>query len=207
MHTFLSADYHFYHKNIIKYCGRPFKDEFEMADEIIRRHNERVTNNDVMYCGGDFGFFASQGRAFRGEGRPYNPDEILAKMNGKTWYFVAGNHDKNTNKLKAKTKEIILKQNNLQIQLIHDPMYAKIEYDLILCGHVHEKYKARELNYYGKTRLIINVGVDVWNFYPVRLDELLSIYYKWKTQRSKIQRWETPKVIEELNRSYGNKSL
>jgi len=166
---------------------------------IIRKHNERVKKEDIVYFLGDFGFSASSVQAFRGEGQPYNSDDLIEQMNGKRWNFVMGNHDKKSNKLKTKTNEIILKQNDLNIQLIHDPTYAKIDYDLILCGHVHQNWKIKELHYYGKSRLIINVGVDVWNMMPINLDEILVIYYRWQSQRNKIAKWETPSIIKDIN--------
>ena len=190
---------YFFHKNIIRYCNRPFEDVIEMNNDIIRKHNERVKENDVVYFLGDFGFFASRNRAFRGEGQPYNPNDLFEQLNAK-FICLKGNHDKSSNKFKPKTETIILYQNGLRIQLIHDPLYAKIDYDLILCGHVHNAWKVKELHYCGQIRLIINVGVDVWNFYPVRLDEILEIYYKWKKERESIKRWEQSKIIKELNK-------
>jgi calcineurin-like phosphoesterase family protein len=203
MNTFFSSDYHFFHANIIKYCNRPFKDLEQMHETIIRNHNQRVKPEDSMYFLGDFGFSASSNRAFRGEGQPYSVDDILSQMNGKNWNFVSGNHDKSSNKLKTKNSQITLRQGDLNIQVLHDPTYAKVDYDIVLCGHVHEKFKVKELHYCGKSTIIINTGVDVWNFKPVKLDEILSIYYRWKLEKSKINRWETSKIIEEENKSYG----
>ena len=42
--TFLFADPHFYHKNIIGYENRPFKDVYEMNDIIISNWN----NNGIF---------------------------------------------------------------------------------------------------------------------------------------------------------------
>lgn len=198
--TFFGSDFHFSHKNVIKYDNRPFKSVEEMNNKIIQKHNERVTDDDTVYFLGDLGFYASKQRAFRGEGQPYSPDELLNKMNGKQWFYVQGNHDKASNKFKPKADTIILNQNGLRIQLIHNPKYAKIDYDLILCGHVHNSWKVKELHYCGETRLIINVGCCVWNYYPVKLDEILVIYYKWKKAKSVLAYWQQPKIITELNK-------
>jgi calcineurin-like phosphoesterase family protein len=188
----------------MKYDNRPFKDVYEMNDAIVKRHNERVKDEDTMYYLGDFAFYASQNRAFRGEGQPYSPKEILDKMNGNQWYFVAGNHDTGSNKFKPKARTIILNQNGLNIQLIHDPTYAKIDYDLILCGHIHNLWKIKELHYCGQTRLMINVGCCAWKYYPVKLEEALAIYYRWKSERSKIKhRWQPTAISLELNKGFG----
>ncbi len=197
MQTFISSDYHFSHSNIIKYDNRPFSNLEEMNSTIIRKHNARVKPEDTVYFLGDFGFFASNNRAFRGEGQPYKPEDFLNKMNGKYWNFIKGNHDKPGNKFHPKNESIILNQNGLRIQLIHDPLYAKIDYDLILCGHVHMAWKLKELSYCGQKRLIINVSCCLWDYYPVRLDELLVIYYKWN--KEKLPHWKTSKLIYEYN--------
>jgi len=42
MKFFFTADEHFNHNNIIKYCNRPFKDIDEMDTMIIKRHNEFI---------------------------------------------------------------------------------------------------------------------------------------------------------------------
>ncbi len=44
---FFTGDEHFGHKNVIKYCNRPFSDVDEMDREIIKRHNEVV--GDAKY--------------------------------------------------------------------------------------------------------------------------------------------------------------
>ena len=95
-------------------------------------------------------------------------------------------------------------ETNMRAGLIHDSLYGKVDYSLILCGHHHNKFKLKELFYLNKISLIINCSCDVWNFYPVRLDEVLSIYYKWKKQREKINRWAIPEIITEMNKNYGN---
>jgi len=198
--TFFSSDYHFFHENVIKYDNRPFKDVYHMNDEIIRKHNERVKPEDVVYFLGDFGFRASIQKAHRGEGQPYNPKEILKKMNGTDWQFVGGNHDKASNKFNPKTESMVLNQNGLKIKLVHDPKYAEVDYPLNLCGHVHNSWKVKEITYCNRTSLIINVGCCVWDYYPVKLDELLSIYHKWVNERKQLHFWQPAPIIKQLNK-------
>ena len=58
MNRYFTADTHFGHGNIIKYCNRPFKNHLEMDDELIRRWNNVVSNEDEVYHLGDFEFGA-----------------------------------------------------------------------------------------------------------------------------------------------------
>lgn len=41
--------------------------------------------------------------------------------------------------------------------------------EVLLCGHVHEKWKTKETK---KGSLMINVGVDVWDFKPVHIRQI-----------------------------------
>ena len=47
--TFLIADTHFFHENVIKYCNRPFKSIEEMNQTMIKNWNEMVDDNDIIY--------------------------------------------------------------------------------------------------------------------------------------------------------------
>jgi calcineurin-like phosphoesterase family protein len=51
---FFTADEHYGHRNIIRYCRRPFSSVEEMDAELIRRHNEVVGEDDIVVHGGDF---------------------------------------------------------------------------------------------------------------------------------------------------------
>ena len=68
---FYIADMHFGHKNILKYDKRPFADTGQMDEEIIRRWNERVCDDDTVYVLGD--------AFFKGEERSI---EIMKRLNG-----------------------------------------------------------------------------------------------------------------------------
>lgn len=49
-----TADFHFGHSNIIRYCNRPFRNVEEMDRTILERLNASVKVNDILYFLGDF---------------------------------------------------------------------------------------------------------------------------------------------------------
>ena len=52
--TYFTSDYHFGHKNVIKYDRRPFKTVEEMNQTLIQNQNELVQDEDDFYFLGDF---------------------------------------------------------------------------------------------------------------------------------------------------------
>src|ERR1017187_8464250 len=52
--TWFTADFHFGHNNIIRYCNRPFRSVEEMDKTILERLNASVKANDILYFLGDF---------------------------------------------------------------------------------------------------------------------------------------------------------
>jgi len=179
MQYFFSSDYHFFHDKIREYENRPFKDVETMNSEIVRRHNERVKKDDVVFFLGDLGFYASAKKAHRGEGLPVNALTMLEQMNGK-FYRIAGNHDKHSNKIYIPVFSITLKIAGLNVQLIHNPEHANLNNNLIICGHCHGKFKTKEvLNEKGTPILIINVSVENFDYRPITWDEIKSIWDKW----------------------------
>src|SRR5580704_9889068 len=49
-----TADFHFGHSNIIRYCNRPFQSVEEMDRTILDRLNDSAKANDILYFRGDF---------------------------------------------------------------------------------------------------------------------------------------------------------
>ena len=47
--TWFTADFHFNHANIIRYCGRPFETVAEMDAAILDRLNSSVAEGDILY--------------------------------------------------------------------------------------------------------------------------------------------------------------
>lgn len=199
MKYFFSSDYHYFHKNILFYENRPFKTVEEMNETIIKRHNERVKNNDIIFFLGDWGFYASKNAEHRGEGMPIRISELQKKMNG-TFYSIKGNHDRSENKLNIANYRMILNKGGIYINLVHRPQDTIIYdyqyyYPLTICGHVHSKFKTKEIEKDNKIALLVNVSVETNNYYPYSFDEIMTIYHKWLSSHPK--RKEINKLIIE----------
>jgi calcineurin-like phosphoesterase family protein len=172
--TWFTADCHFGHFNIINYSNRPFKTTEEMNKELIKRWNERVKPEDTVYFLGDFGFKSNAGK---GNGDPVNLKEYVKKLNGNI-IFIRGNHDGN-NKLNQKITSLVLEMGGLEIFCTHDPINSNNFYKLNLVGHVHKLWKSRKDTKFGHKTILINVGTDVWNYYPVSFQEIYEEYSKY----------------------------
>jgi calcineurin-like phosphoesterase family protein len=80
MTRFFSADHHFGHANIIRFCDRPFSSVDEMDSVMISKWNARVSHGDEVIYAGDFMMGKDAMR-------------YLSCLNGKI-LFVPGGHDK-----------------------------------------------------------------------------------------------------------------
>lgn len=170
---FFTADAHFNHGNIIKYCNRPFNSIEKMNSTIIRNWNERIKESYTVYHLGDFCF---KGGIDGHQKASYWEDQLKGKI-----VFLKGNHDKN-NGVGTHLIAGILHIDNKVIMICHHPPHRKEEIpefcDYVFCGHVHEKWKIKHLE--DCNIPIVNVGVDVWDFRPVTYHEIKGFIYKDK---------------------------
>lgn len=176
--TWFTADTHFNDKSLLHRGFRPFGSVEEMNRELIRRWNETVPENGVVFHLGDF----SQGgyRELR---------NILPKLHGKI-YLIQGNHDnldlRNMGGFKKKfvqsvpQKTIRIEEND--IILHHYPfLFYKGELDNVwqLFGHVHSG--PYETSGFDLPRLKMlfpfqyDVGVDNNDYRPVSYLEVKAI--------------------------------
>jgi calcineurin-like phosphoesterase family protein len=178
MTKWFTSDNHFFHKNIIEYCERPFFYVQEMNRVMIERWNERVQPNDTVYHLGDFAF-----------GSRDKIQSSLKKLNGHI-ILVRGNHDKGVQAMlesgfpEVYDKGTTIKLGKRDVNLHHFPYLNQgntaPEYELkyaskrphddgkwLICGHIHEKWKVN--------KRMVNVGVDVWDFYPVNEQTLIEL--------------------------------
>ena len=152
MKIFITADHHFFHKNIIKYCERPFNSVEEMNEYMIKKWNEKVDKNDIVIHLGDF--------AFKGKAK-----EIRKKLKGNI-ILIRGNHDYSI----KESEGFIIVSGSLQIGnliLSHKPLPKKdIPNGFInIHGHIHEKE-----SYWG-----INISVERTDYAPLELEELKKV--------------------------------
>ena len=158
---FFISDTHFDHTNIIKYCRRPFSSTFEMNQTMLENWNKTVKPGDVVFFLGDLVF----GRRSR------HPDHWLKQLNGKI-YFVQGNHE-----IKSRIIQyyhiLIIKYNDEKILLVHDPQDIPKKWTgWAICGHHHNNRE--EFPLINKKTKRINVGVELINYTPVDIKNLLK---------------------------------
>ncbi|MBI2069582.1 MAG: metallophosphoesterase [Elusimicrobia bacterium] len=151
--VFFTADTHFNHANVIKYCSRPFGSVEEMNAELIRRWNTVVGSEDAVYHLGDFAL-----------GKNSEWPGILHRLSGAKKILILGNHDRSARQmLEGGFTEVHEKLEWNGWMLQHHPIATNRK---LLCGHIHEKWK--------RIGWVINVGVDVWDFTPRTIEELIK---------------------------------
>ena len=115
---FFTSDLHFGHKNVIKFCDRPFKDLNHMECAIIDNFNERVKPEDTIYFLGDIFFYSNNEKI----------SNVLSRMNGRK-ILIRGNHDKKgPNSLQTLgfdlvLEEVKIKLNGKRVILSHFPYW------------------------------------------------------------------------------------
>ena len=160
---FFTADTHFGHKNIIKYCNRPFSSTDEMTSAIISKWNEFVKPLDTVIHLGDFSFL-----------KPEASRHIMNQLNGHI-ILVRGNHDSDNIIDTCGFSDIVdfleLKVNDggmhQPVSCMHYPMAVwphSHHGAWHLHGHSHGSYRV-------PTGKLVDVGWDVWGK-PVSYQEI-----------------------------------
>lgn len=161
---FYIADPHFGHKKIIEYDKRPFASVSEMNSELIRRWNNKVSKNDIVYCLGDFAFHMTEREI----------GELIDSLNGEI-RFVAGNHDDLQTYYKLwQDIEVYreIKDDDRNVVLFHYPItwWNKKDYGAYhIYGHVHDM-DGRQLN----EPKAFNAFCGYYDYAPATLDEMIE---------------------------------
>lgn len=168
---YFTSDTHFFHKNIIDYCNRPFSDVDDMTERLIDNWNAYVTPDDVIFHLGDFAF-----------ARPELAVDVLTRLNGQK-YLIRGNHDHRLVKdpmFRHQWVDIydyyVLKHEHRKFVLMHFPLmsWENMQHGSIhLHGHSHGN-----LAYFGEPIRRYDVGVDaLGRYYPMSIDGIVERSY------------------------------
>jgi len=167
MTKWFTADQHFYHRKIIEYCNRPFKSEKHMRNTLINNFNDVVRKDDQTFILGDAAMLGgSQWERLRG---------VIQKLNG-TKHLIYGNHDELRWQryidvgFTTTHSALWLDEGGHHIVMAHDPsVYCTLAPGTIfLHGHIHTLYKSIP------DKRVVNVGVDMWNYCPVNLEQIFK---------------------------------
>ena len=168
---YLISDLHLDHKNIIKYCNRPFSSAEEMNRTIIDNWNEVVKEDDFVYLVGDLAF-----------GRKKTKIQYwLKKLNGNVILLI-GNHDKGYLKSVPHADKCVLSYKRKEFLLIHDPEKVRKWDGWVIHGHEHNN-KPEKYPFINEKNKTINVSVELINYTPILIDFLVD-------RMDKIVYWE-----------------
>ena len=171
---FFTSDTHFGHRNIIKYCQRPFSCIEEMDDALIANWNRVVGKDDIIFHLGDFAMGGSA-----------EWSRLLQKLNGKI-YLILGNHDLKTigagfSRLEGVAMQMLINVKGQIIYLNHYPFLCyggAYRNTWQLYGHVHTCHANRGLDVPRLKMLMpmqYDVGVDNNNYSPVSFEQVKKI--------------------------------
>lgn len=183
---FFTADLHLGHENVIRHCNRPFANASIMDDELIRNWNSRVHRNDTVYVLGDMFFRVSCA-----------PEMYLERLHGHK-HLILGNHDYSWLKRNSAGDIIstpataffesislmkVVKEKGLFMTLCHYPMMTwqgTSQGGLMIFGHIHNNTNAAYWPLIKASPQMLNAGVDVNDFQPVTLEEMIENNVRFK---------------------------
>ena len=183
--VWFTADTHFGHGNIIKFCGRPFLSdaEFEklksdprgpwkISNESVKNHddsileaiNSRVQKTDDLWILGDFCW-----------GKLKEAENFRSRICCKNVYLVWGNHDHRSIKsvFQKTIEQGMISAEGQKIWLNHYPMRTwdkRFHGSWHLYGHVHDRLSKEDAE--TPTLLVKDVGVDACDYRPIDFEEL-----------------------------------
>lgn len=173
---FFTSDTHFFHRNIIKYCNRPFENTDEMNKTLVENWNRVVPKDGIVFHLGDVSLTAT----------PKALNDLLHSLNGEK-YLIIGNHEKD-----ALGKEYVrehwkgiydiaeifvpdeeITYGEQHIVMCHYPMIvwnASHRGSWGLFGHVHGGLSNKgEIKH---SPLAMDVGVDCHNYSPISYQQV-----------------------------------
>ena len=178
---YFTSDLHLYHNKEFLYGSRGFTCVEDMNNEIIKRWNALITDEDEVYILGDSILNDTE----RGI-------DILKILKGKK-YYIYGNHDADDRieLMKESCPEItflgwsyMLRIGKKQLYLCHFPTITKTTYDtpnkqgvICLYGHTHQ-----DTIFYDNNPYMYHIGIDSHNLTPVEINDIIAEIQKKKEE-------------------------
>lgn len=187
--VFFTADEHYGHHNIIKFCKRPFTNLTDMTDGLIARHNSRVSSGDTVYHIGDM-FWRSFGIQ--------SAHTVLDRLHG-SHHYITGNHEE------------VMRNQTVRHRFLsynHEDEVRPEDQRIFLAHFAHRVWPNSgrgAWHLYGHSHadlpedlsLSFDVGVDAWDCYPVSLEEVKAKMFR------KMEWWEYVKKVKEQEELHG----
>ena len=174
MTIFFTADTHFGHENVIRYCHRPFASAAEMDDQLIENWNQAIGPDDIIYHLGDFTLMGKEPAS-----------RYFKHLNGNI-HVIPGGHDhrwigKGTYRSgSGHTVSILPPLHTIKVPLPNNDQHQLI----VLCHYslrVWDRSHYNSLHLYGHSHgnlpplaNSLDVGVDCWDYLPVSLEIIAS---------------------------------
>lgn len=167
-----TADSHIGHRNIIKYCKRPFSDVEEMNKTLISNWNKVVGKDDFVFHLGDFSV-----------GGAAEWTSLLDSLNGRI-FLVLGNHDMNNvdqgfmRRFEDVSMQMLISIGKQRVYLNHYPFLCyggAYRGTWQLFGHLHTSSCMSGLDSPRAQMLFpgqYDVGVDNNNYTPISFAEV-----------------------------------
>lgn len=175
--TWICSDWHFNHDKPFIWKERGFNSVFEMNNEIIKRHNSLVNQDDLVICLGDV--------CMGGDAYAKDNKKLIQSLKGKL-IIIQGNHDtENRMKMYAgcyNVQEVVsakyFSYHKYHFFLSHYPTITS-NYDenfslkkkrLNICGHSHTKDRWSDVS----LGLIYHAEMDAHDCYPVNIETIIQ---------------------------------
>ena len=167
---FFTSDLHFNHKNIIKFCNRPYENIDEMNNGIIDNWNSVVPKDGIVLLLGDV--------SWKGKNET---EHLLDQLNG-TVYFIEGNHDPEwvSKHYENSYDTLLVKLTDNEdgyeydLHLSHYPLlewYRSQNGGIHLHGHCHGSNDVIDSTNYQR----LDVGLDSHDMFPISWDKIKTI--------------------------------
>ncbi len=173
------SDLHLGDERIMKLCSRPFSSTKELFDVLVEKWNKKVTESDDVYILGDIANGSSE-----------LVKDFFSRVKGRK-HLIIGNHDEEYINSYLSTQSFVsvdglkrIVDDGRIVCLCHYPLMDWLSGEETIYhvyGHIHNKngeshgQMYRFMQAYYNYLPAYNASVDVTNFEPVTLDELIKL--------------------------------